>query len=312
MARESSIRKQHNTRRLTVTAFALALLASASVPPAYAQRPTQSWLQADTPQPKQLVEDAVQNEIKLIHYDQAYLRYRVHTQDQKGDQVRDVIESKDGTVARIILRNDRPLSAEEDAAEHERLQAMIDSPSAFEKHIEKDRSGKQMAVDLIKLLPDAMIFNFVDGQPQRAEKPAASPAEYVVDFKPNPQWNAPTMTSEALTGLEGRCWLDRKTHHLTRLEANVFQGVNLGFGIFAHIYPGGRFVVEQQPVGDQRWIVDHFSQHVTVRVVIKTVKQDSDLVATSFVQVPAMSYKDAIHMLLTTPPSGGAPGGGSK
>ncbi len=189
---------------------------------------------------------------------------------------------------------------------------MLDSPSAFQKHIEKDRTGKQMAVDFLKLLPDAMIFNFVAGQPQRGDKSPSEPSEYVIDFKPNPRWPPPTMTSEALTGLEGRCWLNQKTHHLTRLEAHIFQGVNFGYGIFAHIYPGGQFVVQQQPVGDQRWIVDHFVQHVTLRVIFKTVKQDSDLVASSFVQIPAMSYKDAIHLLLSTSPQTAGAGVGSK
>ena len=265
----------------------------------------------EPPTPKQLAIDAIQNEEKLIHYEQSYLRYRVHTQDAKGDKIRDVIESKDGTVARVIERNQHPVDAEEDAAEHERLQGLLESPSAFEKHIEKDRTGKQMALDLIKLLPEAMIFSMVPGQPQQGELPGGTAADYVLDFKPNPEWKPQTMTSEALTGLEGRCWIDRKTHHLRRMEARVFQGVSFGYGIFAHIYPGGEFVVEQKPVGDQRWMVDHFVEHVTVRVVVKTVKKDTDLQAYEFSPVPQMGYKDAIHMLLGTPlPVGGGSGSG--
>ena len=301
LANELPIHNRHRLQRLAIRICALASLAFVGNRSSLAQNGPQAWFQADVPQPASLIVDAVQNEIKLIHYDQSYLRYRVHTRDQKGDQIRDVVESKDGTVARLIRRDDRTLTPDEDAAEHGRLKAMLESPSAFEKHIEKDRSGKQMAVDMIKLLPDAMIFTFTQGQPQRGDHPSGEPTEYVIDFQPNPQWSPPTMTSDALTGLKGRCWLDRKTHYLTRLETQIFQGVNFGFGIFAHIYPGGQFVVEQHPVGDQRWIVGHFVQHVTLRVIVKTIKQDSDLFASSFVQVPPMSYEDAILMLLSTP-----------
>lgn len=312
MANKPPIHNRHSLQRLAVRIWVLASLVFVGDRSSLAQNGPQAWFQAEVPQPASLVVDAVQNEIKLIHYDQTYLRYRIHTRDQKGDQLRDVIESKDGTVARIIRRDDRPLTPDEDALEHERLKTMLESPSAFEKHIEKDRSGKQMAVDMIKLIPDAMVFTFTEGQPQRGDHPSGEPAEYVIDFKPNPKWSPPTMTSEALTGLKGRCWLDPKTHHLTRLETQIFQGVNFGFGIFAHIYPGGQFVVEQHPVGDRRWIVAHFVEHLTLRVIVKTIKQDSDLFASSFVQVPAMSYEDAILMLLSTPLPTAGSGTGSR
>jgi len=249
----------------------------------------------------QVAEDAVGNEIKLIQFDNAYLKYRVHTRDAKGDQLREVVESRDGTVARVLMRDDRPLTPEEDAEEHLRLQQMLDSPAAFQKHIQKDQNGKKLAVDLIRLLPEAMVYSYAPGQPQRADKPHG-PAELVLDFKPDPKWNPPTMASQALTGLEGRCWIEAGTHHLARLEAHLFQGVNFGFGVLAHLFPGGEFVLEQEPVSDGRWIVDRFVEHVTVRaMMIKTIKQDTDLVASEFAPIPPMGYQDAIHLLLTSP-----------
>ena len=83
--------------------------------------------------PRQWAVEAAGNEIKAIQYDSAYLRYRVHSLNGKGDQLRDVVESKDGTVARLIAKDNRALTAEEDAAEHDRLQGMLNSPSAFAK-----------------------------------------------------------------------------------------------------------------------------------------------------------------------------------
>jgi hypothetical protein len=248
---------------------------------------------------RQAATDAAANEVKLVEYGGSYLRYQVHTQDAKGDQIREVIESKDGTVARVVKRGDRPLTPEEDAEEQARLQEMLNSPDAFRKHVQKDLSGKKLAVDLIRLLPDAMIFSYAPGQPQRGDKPTGEPDELVIDFKPDPRWNPPTMISQALQGLEGRCWIDANTHHLTRLEADLFQGVNFGFGVFAHIYPGGKFELEQVPVGDGRWVVDHFTEHVTVRaMMVKTIRENTQLVAGEFAAVPAMGYQEAIKELM--------------
>ena len=307
-----AVARQIIGRFVRVQAWALALVgASVLAPRILAQahdRVSDASFSAST-SPLSLARDAIANEVRLIQYDGAYLRYRVHTKDSKGDQVRDVLESKDGTVARLVLRNGRPLSSDEDAGEHQRLQEMLDSPSAFQKHIQKDRSGKKTAVDLIKLLPDAMLFGFVNGQPQREGWSASRAAEYVIDFKPNPQWTPPTMVSQVLTGIGGRCWIDPATHHLTRLELNVIQPVNFGFGVFARIYPGGTVAMEQQPVGETRWVVDRFTEHVTVRaLMVRTMNEDTDLFASSFTLVPPMSYQEAIHLLLTTP----APGSGQS
>jgi hypothetical protein len=255
----------------------------------------------------QLAEDAVANEVKLVQFDRTYLRYRTHVKDAKGDVIRDVIESKDGTVARVILRDNRALTPEEDARERDRLQAMLDSPDDFAKHIQKDRTGKKLATDLMKLLPQAMVFSYPPSQPQRNDKPSGAPEELVLDFKPNSAWSPPTMASQALTGIEGRCWIDARTHNLIRLDADLFQPVNFGFGVLAHLYPGGKFLLEQQPVGDQhgvdsRWIANHFIERVTVRaMMVKTLKENIDLIASAFSPIPEMGYREAIRMLLDTP-----------
>lgn len=243
--------------------------------------------------------EAAKYEIEIIQYNSPFLRYRIHTVGPKGDQIRDVIESKDGTVARLIRKEDRALTPEEDKAEHDRLQDMIDSPAAFTKHIHGDVTGKKTAADLVKLMPEAMTWTYTPNQPQRAERTAT---EVVIDYKPDPKWTPPNTTAEALTGLQGRLWVDPKTHRMMRLEGTVFQGVNFGWGILAHIYPGGELSLDQSQVGEQRWIFSHFVEHVTIRaLMLKTIRENTDIKATQFQVIEPMSYQDAIHLLLSTP-----------
>lgn len=251
---------------------------------------------------KQWAADACANEIKVLKFDTMFLRYQVHIVDSKGDKIRDVIESRDGTVARMVMRDGRALTKDEDEGERARLQAMLDSPAAFARHIKSDQTGKKLAADMIEQVPAAMVFSYTAGQPQRAGHPAGDPAEVVVDFTPDPNWKAPTMTAEALTGMRGRAWIDARTHTLTRLEGEIFRGVNLGWGLFARLYPGGSVTFDQIQVGNQRWIFSQFSQHLLVRaLMVKTIKQDAEIKGTGYHPVAAMSYQDAIHQLLATP-----------
>lgn len=256
------------------------------------------WLRAIAP--RDWAVQTAANEILAIDHPGSYLRYTMHVIDEKGDQTRDVIESRDGAVARLVARNGRPLTPDEDEAERERLNGMVASPSTFARHIKNDASGKKLAVEMVKLMPDAMIYSYVPGQPQTGRQGGAP--EVVLDYKPNPKFHPPSTTAEALTGLEGRMWIDSKTRQLVRMEGSIFQPVNFGWGMLAHIYPGGKLVLEQTNAGGQRWIFTHFTQDVSVRaLMVKTMKLHANISATQFETIGPISYQDAIQMLLKAP-----------
>src|ERR1039458_2200188 len=108
--------------------------------------------------------------------------------------------------------------------------------------------------------------------------------------------------SEPLTGLEGRVWIDTHTRRMVHLEGSLFQAVNIGWGIVAHIYPGGTVALQQTNVGDQRWIVEHIVEQLTLRaLMVKTLKESLIYDTAQFQPVPAMKYQQAIKLLLDTP-----------
>ena len=172
----------------------------------------------------------------------------MHVVDAKGDQLRDVIESKDGSVARLICEIGRPLTAEEDKAERDRLQAMLDSPASFAKHMKNDAQERKMAEELIKLMPDAMLYSYVPGQPQSAR--TAGRTQIVIDYKPNPHFSPPTTSLTGTSGLaRDGSGLIARAALLVRMEGEIFQSVNFGWGMVAHIYPGGKLMLEQTSAG---------------------------------------------------------------
>jgi hypothetical protein len=273
-------------------------------PCGWAQNAAATKVAADTSllsvPPRSLVVDAAANELIALHHKDSYLRYRMETVNEKGDQVRDVIESKDGTVARLIMRDGKPLTAEQDKAERDRLTDMISSPAAYAKHVKNTESEKKMADTLVPMMADAMINTYAPGQPQSGRNGGAP--EIVLDYTPNPKWVPPSTQAQALTGLQGRVWIDAKTHYVVRMEGTIFRGVNFGWGVLAHIYPGGKLEMNQVNVGGNRWIFTDFSMELTVRaLMVKTLKIHNSARASAFQIIAPMSYQDAIHLLLATP-----------
>jgi len=250
--------------------------------------------------PRSWIVDAAANELTALHHTDSYLRYRTHTISEKGDLVRDVVESKDGTVARLIMKDGKPLTEEQDKGERERLNDMIASPSAYFRHVRNSDSDRKIADKLVPLVADSGIFTYTPGQPQSGKNGGA--LEIVIDYRPNPKFNPPNTEAEALTGLEGRVWIDAKSHYLVRMEGTISRGVNFGWGMLAHIYPGGKLELDQTDAGGNRWVYTHFSMRLTVRaLMLKTVTVHTESTGSDFQTLGPMSYQDAIRLMLDTP-----------
>lgn len=277
----------------------LALLVGVSAPKLTSAQPTGDTSLTSVPA-STWAEQAAAREVEIILHSGSYIRYRQRSIDSRRDELRDVIESKDGTVARLLMRDNRPLTAEEDQAERDRLSGLIDHPSDFQKHVRTDANGKKKAVDLVNLMPEAMIYTYA---PDQTPSPNSTAPQVVLDYAPNPKFNPPTTESQALAGLRGRIWIDAKAKTIVRMNGDIFQSVNFGWGILAHIYPGGKVDLEQAAAFGGRWNMTNFHEQVTVKaLMVKTITVNSEVHSFDFRQLPgSMSYQDAIHVLLDTP-----------
>lgn len=246
--------------------------------------------------------DAANSELLVIQHPGSYLRYRYHVVDDKGDQTRDQLETPEGSVARLILRNGQPLTQEEDSAERSRLNGILQSPSAFERHIKREQDNKKMGMKLIREMPDALLWSYAPGQPPLPNVQAGSGPMVVLDFKPNPKWSPPDIESAPLTGVGGRLWIDSRSKRVVHLEAKLSRAVNIGWGMVAHIYPGGTAKVDQVDADGQRWIVQHIVEQLTVRaLMVKTVNQRLQFDTSDYQPVKPMSAQEAVKLLLDTP-----------
>ena len=168
------------------------------------------------------------------------------------------------------MKDGKPLTEEQDKAERQRLNDMIASPAAYFRHVKNSESERKMADTLVPLMPDAVIYTYTPGQPQSGKNGGA--LEIVLDYKPNPKFDPPNTEAEALTGLEGRVWIDAKTHYVVRMEGTIARAREFGWGMLAHIYPGGKLVMDQTNAGGNRWIFTDFSMQLSVRaLMVKTL-----------------------------------------
>jgi hypothetical protein len=86
------------------------------------------------------------------------------------------------------------------------------------------------------------------------------------------------------------------------MEGTIARGVNFGWGMLAHIYPGGKLTLDQTDAGGNRWIFTNFTMQLSVRaLMVKTLTVRTNSSASGFQAIGPMSYQDAIRLLLNTP-----------
>jgi hypothetical protein len=286
-----------NSSFARMTALALTFMGLAAGSSALAQAaPQQSASPEGTP--LAWVQAAVDNELKIISPDGLpAVRFRERKTDARGDTTREYMETQEGMVARLVERNGQPLTAAEDAGERQRLQDQIDAPAEFLKHHAHDKSQRADASQLVRLLPQAMLYSYAPGQPQPE---GAKAPQIVIDYKPNPAFHPPTTRAELLTGIEGRVWIDARSRRMTRIEGDVLRPVDFGYGLVARIFPGGKIMLQQTDAGGDRWVYSRLSEHIQVRVLlVKTLVQSSEASSWDFRLLPSLPhYQDAIKQLL--------------
>lgn len=245
-----------------------------------------------------ILKQAVQYQLDDFHHREWGVQYRVHRVNPKEDSIREIVETEDGNISRTLTYKGRALTEEEEKGEQDRLKAI--TPEEIRRRRQKAESNDKYGIELIRTLPQAMIFTPVPGQPQL---PGHRP-QIVLNFEPDPKFHPASTTQSLLTGIAGRVWIDAETHHLTRIELRVIQNLNLMFGILARVYQGGTLSYEQKPVSPQHDAYTEIQMDVKLRELMVHVAPYRETLTVLNVRFnpTAPSVKEAVKTLLAIPP----------
>ena len=220
---------------------------------------------AGTPQvPAQdLVRRVIANEDKASKEHSRFL-YRLRTETPKAGAItKELVETNDGAVARLIAVNDRPPNAEERHKDDERLQKLASDPQARDAKRKQQKEDEERTTRMVKALPDAFVYEY-DGV-----EPANNGQQLVrLKFKPNPKYDPPNRELQVYQAMEGTMLIDLTDERLVKIAAHLFKGVNFGWGILGHLDPGGQFEVEQSRVGGDRWEVTQMRLRFTGKILL--------------------------------------------
>jgi hypothetical protein len=242
--------------------------------------------------PVALVRAASWNELHATGGTHPY-RFRLRKQDENGSTTKDIIETKDGDVARLVAVNDKPLTADRAATERARLDNLLAHPELQIHRHKKEKEDSNRENEMVRLLPDAFLYTY------RGVVDTPSGPAWSLSFQPNEKFIPPDREAELYHGMAGELWIDCAQKRLARMDAHLVADVNFGWGVIGRLYKGGTILVIQRDVGDNHWETNHLKLNLTGKIlmikslVIQSTEDGSDYKPVS----NTLTYQDAIRLL---------------
>ena len=216
--------------------------------------------QSDSPRPlsaNDLARRVITNELKFQD-DHTNWMYRLEKEQYGKKQVEEIVETKEGSLSRLLSINERPLTAKQQEEEDQRVRELMTSRGAQKKLRRALDAETLQGRRLFKMLPDAFVFSY-----------AGSDGNLVkLSFKPNPNFRPPSLEARVFHDMEGEMWVDCKPERLAAFNGHLTQDVKFGLGLLGHLDKGGHFEVRQAEVVPGHWDMSTMSLEMTGKALL--------------------------------------------
>ncbi len=241
-----------------------------------------------------LVDRSLANELHAAQDTRHPMRYQLHKTSPRLTTTKEIMETKDGEVARLIATGDQPLNPADEQKEQARLDELLNDPGRQRHRKLAEDADADRALKVLRALPSAFVYQYAgsgDGPAGKVEK---------FTFRPNPSFNPPDLETEALPAMTGEIWIDPAAQRVTRLEGHLQQDVDFGWGVLGRLNKDGWIRIDQADVGQGRWRTVRFQMVMSGRVFWKNRVFDTTEDESHFAPLPVgLTYQKAIEMLNT-------------
>jgi hypothetical protein len=200
-----------------------------------------------------------------------------------------VIETSEGSLARVLLLGGRPLTAEEREKDEERMRKQVNDAEERARILKRNKEDDDKVVKMLRAIPKAFIFKY-DGEEKGIVR---------LSFVPNPHYEPQSLEQKIFRSLNGQLYIDRAQNRLAGVEGTLFEDVSFGWGILGRLYKGGSFKVRQQDLGDGHWEVSSEEVNMIGRAVLfKTITRKQKEIYTDRRRMPdSITMSQAFEIL---------------
>lgn len=240
--------------------------------------------------PAELVKQVIYNELHPAAHSCAHWRYRLQKQVDGRQETRAVVETKSGSLDRLLTVAGRPLSPKQMGAETERILRFVRSTEEQRKAERVREKDSQESNALLQKIPDAFAFKYA-GDNGNAIR---------LTFTPNPQFRPSSREDKVLQQMVGEIWVDGRQKRLISMSGQLINDVKFGAGLLGHLEKGGQFRVKRQEIELGDWEVTELVVDMHGKALLfKSISVQQREIHSNFERVPdELTLADAANLLL--------------
>lgn len=238
---------------------------------------------------QQLVHQVVVNEQKADAEDTSQWMYVSRKLQAGRTEIRNVVETKQGTLSRLVSVNGKSLSAEDQHQEDQSIQKLVHDPDELKKQQEAQENDRKKAHDLLDLIRQAFLFEYASRRGRIVR----------LTFQPNPAFKPESREAEVLHSMAGTMLIDRREKRLAGLSGHMVKDVTFGAGILGRLQKGGTFALRRKEIMKGRWETTLIDVHLKGRALLfKSISEQQHETRSNFRRVPEnLSLAQAAELL---------------
>jgi len=240
--------------------------------------------------PADLVKAVIHSELNTSEVSEVRWKYLLVKEVDGKQETREVVETRSGSLDRLIAIAGRPLSASQLHEETERILRLSHNPEEQRKLEQIRKKDAEQCDAFLKMVPEAFLFEYA-GESGRLTK---------LVFKPNPGFRPSSREGKVLHEMAGEIWIDAKQQRFVGITGQLLSEVKFAGGLLGHLAKGGEFAVKRTEVAPAHWEVTEMAVEMQGKALLfKTISIRQKELHRNFERVPDdLTISDAAALLL--------------
>jgi hypothetical protein len=169
-----------------------------------------------------------------------------------SSKTRDILYIRGERYTRLLERDGKALSAEEQKKEEEKLrkrtaERQAESEAEYNKRIAARETNRQKQREFLNEIPEAFDFKLV------GEDQIDGRAVWIIEANPRPGYKPRASKAQIFQKFRGKLWIDKLDYEWVKAECESIDTVSFGF-FLARLGKGARLTFEQVRLNDEVWL----------------------------------------------------------
>jgi hypothetical protein len=238
--------------------------------------------------PSEFMRAVIANELKPTP-DADHWMYDVEKEQDGQKQSKEVVQTREGSLERLIATDGRVLSSARQQEEAIRIESLLKNTQERQRLEEVRKKDAKECEAFLRMIPGAFLFMY-----QGQEGPFVK-----LSFKPNPSFQPSSRAAHVLHAMEGEILVQAKEQRLAAINGRLVEEVRFGGGLLGHLEKGGTFSVRRAALGPTQWMLVAMDVNMKGKALFfKTIAVQQKEYRRNFRKLPDdLTLTDAAHIL---------------